>query len=351
MRGLGLVGCLTLAGCNSLVGADEFEIAKCFGHLVEVCLPAPPTGDVSLTSTQPLDTGRDARCVVVPQPNGPELCVIAGQTVTVGMLQAVGRRPLVLIGADTITVTGTLDVSPSFMFGQNGAGSDSDLCTTTGIDGAAGTTGGGGAGGSFGTKGGDGAPAIDSTAGGVAVEPVAKLDAIRGGCSGGDGGSSSNDGSSGGAVYLVAGNTISVMGEIYAVGIGGFGGDYTGTNNGGGGGGGSGGMIALDARTVDVLGTLSANGGGGGGGADVADGRDGQSGQRMRFSDVATGGTGPAAGRGGVGGNGAAAMTAATAGMTATASGGGGGGGGGAGVIWIHGDVTGSKMSPSPTTD
>jgi len=41
--------------------------------------------------------------------------------------------------------------------------------------------------------------------------------------------------------------------------------------------------------------------------------------------------------------------TDAVAGQPPTTSGSGGGGGGGAGVIWIHGDLTGTKISPAPT--
>ena len=103
---------LGLGGCNSLLGTENYELAKCFGHLVSVCLDAPPTGDIKITSG--IDTDHDARCVQVAQPDGPKLCVIAGNSISVtSNTTANGMLPLVLIGAATVDVTGTIDVDAS----------------------------------------------------------------------------------------------------------------------------------------------------------------------------------------------------------------------------------------------
>src|ERR1043166_2901360 len=86
----------------------------CFGvALVKVCLDKAPTQPVTFSGMTALDTGRASSCTqTVPQTNGPELCVVAGTTVTVsGTLTVQGSRPLVLIGATAVSVPGTLDLS------------------------------------------------------------------------------------------------------------------------------------------------------------------------------------------------------------------------------------------------
>jgi hypothetical protein len=356
---------LCLAGCNSLVGTDGFTLATCFGELSPVCLPSAPTGDVTLMSMSmgfppapDLDTGKDMRCIVVQQPDGPELCVIAGATITVpGMLHPTGKRPLVLIGTESVTIGGTLDVSTTTSGiggGGPGPGANDPACAS-GLDGVSGTNdGGGGAGGSFGDQGGAGGASFGASAGGMPGAALAKPIWLRGGCAGGrgakrtQGSTSAPGGSGGGAVAVISGRLITVSGAIYAAGLGGDGGA---SPYGGGGGGGTGGMILLDAPTLMVGGVLAANGGGGGGGGDQSDGNYGQDGPKSKYTDAAVGGPAVGAGHGGAGGTGGSIGKPATAGMTPTTSGGGGGGGGGAGVIWVHGALTGSKISPAPITD
>src|SRR6185295_4574833 len=86
----------------------------CFGAgLVKVCLDSPPSNPVSYSGASTIDTSQTASCTkTFPNPGGPELCVIAGTSVTVnGTLTATGSLALVLIGATTVSVPGTLDVS------------------------------------------------------------------------------------------------------------------------------------------------------------------------------------------------------------------------------------------------
>lgn len=305
----------------------------CFGTGLFVdCYPngqQPTNADVITPGL--LDTTTPSTCTrVIPQPNGPELCLRTAGTITIsGYIRFHGARPIVLLASDSITIeaAGVLDVSS--LRNDVGAGGNTGECAAPAAGGTnlspaitAGAGGGGGAG--FGTPGGSGADPSGGAAGGTTA-----LTQIRGGCKGASGGTSSGGvggegGHGGGSVYLIAGNAITVTGEIKANGAGGAGAP----NKAGGGGGGSGGMIAFDAPALTVTGTVWANGGGGGEGG--GGGRYGQLGaDPVAYNARALGGSNNFLG--GDGGNGSVFANSAT--NAATDSNGGGGGGGGAGRI------------------
>jgi hypothetical protein len=344
----------------------------CFGTgLVKVCFDATPTGAVTLPgATNPLDTGVSGSCTkIVTQVGGPDLCVIAGMTVTVsGPFVAIGTRPLVLIGADSVSVPGTLDVSSKIAGGsRKGAGANDSGCTTGGNGKNDSGGGGGGAGGSFGTAGGaggtgdkndNGMPRNGVAPGGAAGAEQATPLALRGGCKGSAGGEGANTdtshtggagGDGGGAVYLIAGNMITIAGDVFASGAGG---SVTPGNGGfeqGAGGGGSGGMIGLDAPTIQVTGRIAANGGAGaGGGADMG-GTPGGDGTTAMWDKRAPGGNGDKnpMGDAGDGADGSTVNLITNLGG-ASADAAGGGGAGGLGLVWTWGTVTGAMISPAP---
>jgi len=348
------------------------DAQNCFGvGVVKVCLQALPAGSINLPGVMnPIDTTASGNCdQVVAQQGGPALCVIAATNVTViGGMIATGTRPLVVVATDSITVNGGAKIDVSSVTGtgaRRGAGSNFEQCSRS--DKGRNDTGGagGGGGGSFGTVGGKGGtgdlnnsdpPGTPATGGnpGAAASSVAVL---RGGCSGGAGGEGDNSpggaaGDGGGAVYLIAGNRITINGDIFASGGGGR---VTGTPGGrqeGGGGGGSGGMIVLDAPTLQVQGRVAANGGAGGGGGGNVGGTVGGDGTTLLWNQRANAGVGdPVPPPNGPAGNGAQG-TAAN--LTTNLDGNGsdlgaGGGAGGLGLIWTYGTLNGgSQMSPAP---
>lgn len=316
----------------------------CFGvGLLQECFApgSEPTGQYHPSGT--INTDTDTNCNrVIPQANGnPSLCLEQANTVLIdGGVRYTGKRPIVLLATTTITISNTLDVS------GGGAGAEPAACndgnngnddTSNGSSAGAG----GGGGGGFGTGGGGGG---SSDASGGSGGGSTALTAIRGGCKGGNGGTSSDGsggaaGAGGGAIYLIAGQSISVPGTIKANGQRGRGG----SRKAGGGGAGSGGLIGFDAPTVTVAGTAFANGGGGGEGGDTnASGRDGF--DPSMYNQAAFGGNGGAL-NGGNGGNGAYLMTGANGGNGAGNGAGGGGGGNGRVKIYPTRSLAG-KISP-----
>lgn len=349
------------------------DAQQCFGvGLLKLCLARAPIGDLTLST--PINTDTAGTCTqVYPQTgspsNAPELCAIAARTITVqGTVTVQGSRALVLIAADTITIPqgATLDASSTTSPARLGPGANLGACSRPGTpDGNAGG-GGGGAGGSLATKGGDGGlgnrnaqkplnPSKGGTAGGMQPAPTL----LRGGCPGGKGGDGKTagnggaGGNGGGAVYLIAGTSITVDGDVFASGTGGgAAADATGVEQGGGGGG-TGGMIGFDAATVTLNGRVAANGGaGGGGGGLTTGGGTGGDGTTTNWNARAT------AGAAGTGGTGTIATGAPGTAINMTdkvdgplADGGGGGGGGGLGVVTVYGRLMGnSTISPGATT-
>jgi hypothetical protein len=345
------------AGSDAAVDAvvprpDSPPGQSCVGAgLLTVCYPdgATPTGEYKPTAGS-LSTGVDANCdQILSQTSGPDLCVKQAATIVIeDNVVWTGARPLVLVAMETIRIesSGVLDVSR----GAGGSGTGCMSPTTGGPDlggGASAGAGGGGAGG-FASAGGFGGNGQGSGNGGTAGG-ITALVAVRGGCPGAKGGDSSDGtggtrGDPGGGVYLIAGGSIRVDGQILANGGGGKGG----ANKAGGGGAGSGGLIGLDAPAVDMgsNGTLSANGGGGGEGG--GGGNPGEAGDDALAYDVrANGGNGNSSGSNG--GYGAIDTNAPTGGQMSGDGGGGGGGGAGFIRVFASNKTLNAKISPPAT--
>ena len=319
--------------------------ALCIGNglLAGLCVES---GDpVMLTNA--INTTIDSRCRKVPQDSGPELCVIDGSTIAVTEHVVVtGERVLVLLAANEVSITATLDAS-SIAGTRSGTAARTTCPSMTGENGTSGA--GGGGGGTFGYIGGPGGAGQMGTATpaiGGAPASVMPQTAVVGGCSGGNGGitvgAAAAGAPGGGAIYIIAGARIHVAGAINASGGGGPGG---GAKNGGGGGG-SGGFIALDAPMLQIDGHVFARGGGGGGGGGTTSG--GLPGRDPAADAPASGGL--AGGGGSGGGDGCGTPNGTTGGITSSATAGGGGGGGGCGRIRLYGSRMGSgTFSPMPT--
>lgn len=321
--------------------------STCVGTLVKVCVTTVP-GDRNITSSN-FDTDDDNNCdQILHGPSGPAVCVLQGHNLTLtGSLDAFGKRPLVLVAFDNLTISNNVALSVSSSAIARGAGA-SDACVLTATDGgdSAVVGGGGGAGGTHRGAGGNGG---DSTGMSGAPGPlVAAWPFVRGGCPGGKGGASGlspggSGGAGGGAILLIAKNMISVHNNagISASGAGGQGGVAGG---GGGGGGGSGGFIGFDGGTVaiDVTARVAANGGGGASGGAITGGSPGDNGKDS--ASVARGG--PANGGDGSAGANLTGVPGGGAGIGVGA----GGGGGGAGAIISVGadDPSTGTFSPSP---
>lgn len=334
---------------------NAVDARLCFGTFLNICLEAVPSQPLRISDPTTISTDYATLCTAVT--SSGNYCVIAATTISIEeALRAIGTRPLVLIATDAIVITssprGLVDVgSHREAAGEIGAGADPEACAVGAMPGAASGTGGGGAGGSFMGPGGAGGTSSNGTLGGTAGATMVAVNELRGGCSGQDGGGMSNAGAKGhggGAVLLIAGNTIDVQGAINAAGEGGHGAS---TSASGGGGGGSGGMIVLDAPRITNSGLILASGAGGGGGAGESE--SGGSGSDPDTTLPAGGGSGQS--NGGNGGLGSRRTTDSEGrrggdGGTNGGPGGGGGGGGGAGLVKapIHATL-GPNVSPPPT--
>jgi hypothetical protein len=335
-------------------GTDSMPMFCVGKGVYQVCLPTPPMTGVSLEGGT-IDTDADPQCQV-SQPIGwgaagqPDACFIVGTSISVsGPTSAKGARPLVIVAADTLTISSTIDVSSSTM-GVVGAGYSGMGCLSfsqTPMPFA------GGAGGTLITSGGSGG--ANGTIQGGGPSSLVTVPVLRGGCLGQDGagdlGSGGVGGTGGGVVYLVAGNSLALQSGavINASGSGGIGGHATThpVRVGGGGGGGSGGMIVLNATTISVANALLiANGGGGGAGNTSTSSAaiNGLDPNPSQPASPALGGSGPA----GAGGNGYAGGIVATGGANDAVAG--GGGGGGAGYIQANHPIgIGGNISPPAT--
>lgn len=364
---LGLMACGNVEASGGPDAMADPPGARCYGtSVVHVCLASAPSQPLSLDGT--IDTAAgSAHCVLLV--SGGDYCVIAATEITVASLvRATGPRPLVLLATESITTSATIDVSSHRSDPKPGAGAQSAPCTggtspTIGVGAAPGSGGaaGGGAGGSFLQPGGRGGVGGDGhSTGGIAGAAIlaSTVSSLRGGCDGqsGAGAIAAAGGHGGGAVYLIAGRSISVDGGIDASGEGGAGavpGPPAGSGNGyGGGGGGTGGMVGFDAPAITVTGLVIAEGGGGGqGGSSEFPGNPGADPSSLAEAPGGDGG----ADNGGAGGFGSVGKQTATvnngsAGVgNAGFFGGGGGGGGGAGLIKAT-DLAhlGTSVSPPP---
>ncbi len=336
--------------------------ALCFGTgLVHVCLTEAPSSPLSIDVPFVVNTDSSVLCQTVPQPMGPDLCVVAvtdANVLAAAIITIIGSRPLVLISSGPVNITGVVDAA-SHQGAARGAGAQATCAA--GLDGGPGNIigggGGGGAGGSLGALGADGGNGFQGAPG--SAQSNAPPPALIGGCPGGTGGAGTtttgglggNGGAGGGAVYIISSSAITIAGHINASGEGGAFGTFVSPASGGGGGGGAGGMIGLDAPLVAVTGALFANGGGGGGGGGSAAGANGNDGQDASSAGGAVGG-----GLGGAvgGGNGGTGFSlGGQPGRGSNAAGlftGGGGGGGGAGIIRVFpAQSVGGTVSPPPT--
>lgn len=378
-------GYFCTAGTGIDGGIDTPPGAFCYGSglLGPVCFAAAPSGGMAFPTAIAINTATvgAGNCTEIrAQPGGgPSLCIVAASTIeviTAVSVRGFGPNALVMVAAQTLKIGGTLDASSHVndSAGVTGPGARG-MCNAPGIDGAtstSGTTGGGGgggAGGSFSALGGLGGNGQTGAQHGNPTLP-SPTSTLVGGCPGGRGGHGNGicmgltvpcgggpGGIGGGAVYLIAGDAITVSGSVNASGQGGAGGTDGFNNSGGGGGGGAGGMIGLDAPHITVTGSLYANGGGGGGGGGSTPDDHGQPGSDPTSATVAaTGGAGGqdngSGNAGGAGGAGSVGTTAPGTGRNGTkVDSAGGGGGGGAGLIRIFGvpasSVTGTISPPA----
>ena len=338
-------------------GDDGPDADDCPGHgYLHIC-PAPGgLTDVTI-DTRVINTDETITCTQVVTTAAGPLCVWSASNFHVtGRASFIGSRAIVLVAEEAIVVEtgGILDVS------DGGAGANRGNCTrgSNGVDAVAGNSVGGGTGGSFVTAGGDGGAA---TGGSPVPAPPGKVPTtLMAGCDGGRGGQvgAGNGGTVGhgaGAIYLMAGSRIDMLGRIYASGGGGGGGTPGTGTAGGGGGGGSGGHIVLDAPVINLgpFTYLLAEGGGGGGGALANQSATSGTATNAANLGAAPGGTTMCSACGG-GGEGSFRETNAKAGENASVNGAAGGGGGGAGEIRFFSGSTvnvgiAAAIAPVPT--
>lgn len=345
---------------NGMVVVEKTCIADCVAspsphcpvlepkYVGNVC-ETMPTMALDTAAANALDTSLDANCtLVITQANGPDICVVARSSITIGTgsLVVTGSRALALVAVTgDLTVNGVIDVGATKHVSGPGGG--------TIVSGAASTSSAGGGGAGFGTAGAAGGDTLagNGGAGGAAVDPLA-LGMLVGGARAPKGTGIINavaGGGGGGALTLIACRaTVSIAGIIDARGGGGAaqhdtvaGGSIAQSDCAAGGG--SGGYVVIQGLDVRVTGEVYANGGAGGGAntSNDASGQAGEDGTRSATT-AAKGGTG--SGGGANGGNGAI-VGVAPAGGGGTATGVNGGGGGGAcGRLQVY-----TPMSVTPT--
>lgn len=329
------------------------EVLDCFGtQLLKICVPPSSLTGVTISAPLTINTDTMELCTAIGK-----YCVIAASTLTINAaLRATGTKPLVLLASDSILVNQLIDVGSHRLPTEFiGAGADPVTCLAGALPG----TSAGGAGGSFAGAGGSGGAGGDGGAGGLPASATTPIPAVRGGCRGQDGNGPGKGvgGHGGGAVYLIAGNRISITGPgINAAGEGGTGGVVIGNAMSGGGGGGAGGMIGLDAPTITSTGLILANGGGGGQGSGTS--FPGAPGSDPAGINAASGGTHDQPEGSGCGGDGGSGSSGIVGGSGAgggafrcgAPGGGGGSGGGGAGIIKAPATANlGTQLSPAAT--
>ncbi|MFT3697286.1 MAG: hypothetical protein QM831_29355 [Kofleriaceae bacterium] len=356
-----------LAGCDQLWGLDKDlkprpDASGSPQDTAGVDAPVPCTGtmvghgmymfcvtDVSMKSLSGTIDTSGGMCAM--DSVHPELCIVQGGDVTIGVPQPVkgqGPRPLVIAATGNLTVMGTIDVSSDKT--TLGAGIDIGGITGCDLGDAAASAGDGGPGGSFAIKGGFGGKSQGGNAMPGKIVPAPTILTLRPGCPGGPGAGAVQSsvgagGNPGGALYLATASELRLPATA-VIRANGAGGNGASVSNGGGGGG-TGGLIVLDAASYNVMAgsTISANGGGGGEGGSTIAGTDGQA--SNAYNVGGKGGMG--VGSGGDGGDGAALMAASGSGAGALGAGA-GGGGGAIGYVIVYGasDWAG-RISPTPT--
>jgi hypothetical protein len=217
-----------------------------------------------------------------------EYCVITAKKLTLNKgseLRVVGKRPLIVVATDDISIDGIVNVAASGLSAGPGGylGGSSDNPGQGCGGGYKSEKRQGGAGGSFGGYGGGGgngplgkSPCVDTCTVGhcPAIKCLTPLQGGAGGAGGGGNGilgDGGRGGAGGGAVQLSSLKSISIK-KSGVINAGGGGAQGGGTWQGGGGGAGSGGGILLEAKDITIDGIVAANGGGGGGGAIIVSG-------------------------------------------------------------------------------
>ncbi len=337
---------------------------------------SPSGGDITLPDGSTIDTSTgeirddtnalvsvDSYDVAAPS-GGAEIRVFRVKSITMGNVAVNGTSALAIVSDGDITLTGQLHAGgkTTATKSYNGPGGGGLLCSGNGSGGSISATGkeaAGGGGGAFAGYGGNGGSTA-SLGGGAGGLPVgnATLIPLRGGCAGGGAAPPSSilGGAAGGAVQLVSRTAIRLTGngELDVSGGGGrsmstgiF--DPNGTP-GAGFGGGSGGGALLEAPVVQLASGTGVHANGGGGGCAFVTGADGA---------LTTAGAAGAvcSGRGNGGFGGAKDNTGSgTSGVSQTSGTvqSGGGGGGGIGRIRInsptYNPLSGSILSPTPST-
>jgi hypothetical protein len=389
---------LAACGCRGILGIEEplIETAPVDAPAVcaswhprsfDPCALGPPlpalrlaAGEYSYdTSIGKLSDGRGpilTSALTITQPDGSELAVLSVDALTIdagATIHVAGMRPLLVVSWSTIAVDGAIDASSHLAvveptshiarttrFGPGAVYANGVCGDSRGKDGVDATTVPGAGGGGGGGFAGAGGAASDggATAGGAAGAPSSQA-VLRAGCPGGRSGlagdnvlapatrnSNAEGGAGGGALRLVAHDSIAIGGAISANGSGGAGAPLG--SSCGGGGGGAGGDVELEAPIVAIAGTVTANGGGGGGGGnDTQPGQDGTDG--IVGETAAPGGpmaaTPPDPSCGAAGGDGSARDQLDGKPGSSSSLCGGGGGGGGAGFIFV---VSPALTAPEP---
>lgn len=308
-----------------------------FEGVGDVVMDSPSGCTIGAVATGRLNCGADRAAYRVHElldKSGQEVVLVTLRSllITEGTEVAVEEdRPLVIVALDSLTISGSVTVTPGETGGAPSAGSDAEGEG----EGAGRASARSPQNGSGGAHCGRGGAAGDGTA---SPEPYGNifLAPLRGGSSGGG----RFGGAGGGALQLVAGRALRVDGVLSAPGQGRANVD---------GGGGSGGGLLLESQAIELRGVLAANGGGGAS-EDKVDGEDGLP------SDVpAMGGRSARERAAGGAGSGGATVEGEAGGAPTRDTLGGGSGGGGAGRIRINVldeqlDAEGAVLSPSLDT-
>jgi len=337
------------AGCDDETGPPACLVLDPLLLAADTCKtqgdPAPtfPTAETTLNTTT--CTGG----TLVPQDDGPRLCVFRWANVTLPAGRTLifrGENIPAIVGTESLLIEGTIDVAGHADLGGPAAGPES---LGHGSPGEGDKREGGGGGGSAATGGDGGGNPDVFDRGGFGGATILRGDALVPGGFGGIGGpclfcERLAGGGAGGALYLVGcrGARLGAGARISAGGGGGRGGVLSVqlVETGAGDGGGAGGDVLIEAPDIDFIGggVIATNGGGGGAGAHGLDIEEGERGEDGRLSTVPASG-GPGAGA--PGGNGGIATSGdafgqAEDGAPYSSFTGAGGGGGAAGRIRVR---------------
>jgi hypothetical protein len=85
----------------------------CFGVMYPICLAAPPSAPLTISSDTTINTDRTDATIPCAETasGGDHYCVIAGTTIDItASVRATGSKPLVLLAATSITTSAAIDV-------------------------------------------------------------------------------------------------------------------------------------------------------------------------------------------------------------------------------------------------